>query len=116
MRLSAFLVPLLIGLPVMATAQSCQEIRFASGTTAAEIRGTTPVEGVACYTIEVGDGQTARVTVEGPNATAVSVVGVADNRDDLTWTTQAGIYELLVHQTFRSVQAEPFVMRVSVTN
>lgn len=104
----------LVGLASVANAQGCTQIRFAPGTSSGEVRGTAPAEGCGCYYMDVGEGQRARVRVFSDSDAAVSVFGVADNREDVTWTTRAGRYELCVHRTFRAVQGTPFRMLVEV--
>lgn len=64
--------------------------------------------------MDVGQGQKARVRVFSDTDVAVSVMGIADNRTDVAWTTRAGRYEMCVHRTFRAVQGAPFRMVIEV--
>lgn len=110
------LVPILLAASAqIASAADCTPIRFAKGASSATVRGVVPVEGNTCFTLGVGAGQKAHIRFkEGPGDIAVTVVGVGDNRSSIDFTTKAGTYELLVHQTFRSVAPAPFAMFVSV--
>ena len=95
-------------------AEECTEIRFAPGATSVEIKGEAPPEDVLCYLIRTGANQKAKIKVlEGSN-TMVSVIDVADGREEISFTTQARQYEIRVSQSLRASEAEPFRMLVSV--
>lgn len=110
----ALLVLAFACLPAAATAQTCQTIRFAPGSSSGMIEGIAPPDDLLCFRIEVASGQTARARVEGTNM-MFSVRNVVDAQDDHTWTTSAGSYDILVSQLFRSVTAQPFRLILSVT-
>ena len=95
-------------------AEECTEIRFAPGATSVEIKGEAPPDDVICYLMRTGANQQAQIQVlEGAN-TIVTVIDVADARQELSFTTQARQYEILVGQLMRAIEAEPFRILVSV--
>jgi hypothetical protein len=98
----------------MAQAQGCAEIRFARGAFSGEVTGVAQPDGIVCYTVGVGDGQTARVRVIGNNGMAFNIPGVAENQDDVRFVTRRGTYRIDVYQTFRAVRAEPFRLFVEI--
>jgi hypothetical protein len=100
--------------PATTDAQTCQQIRFAPGAFSGEVAGIAPADGCACYFMDVGPRQNARVQVFSDGDAAVSVIGVADNRTDVAWVTTAGRYEICVHRTFRATGGLPFRMFVEV--
>lgn len=97
-----------------ASAQSCKQISFTPGAYSGELSGHAPADGCACYFIDVGDSQNARVQVFSAGDAAVSIQGVADNQTEVTWITTAGRYEFCVHRTFRAVDGLPFRLLVEV--
>jgi len=103
----------LASVPALASAQGCQTIRFAPGSTSGALEGIVSPDDALCYQVEVGAGQTARVQVTGRNM-MFSIPGIADGRDDFSWTTSAGSFQILVSQLMRSASDEPFTLVVSV--
>lgn len=95
-------------------ATDCTEIRFAAGTSAVEISGEAPANDVACYTMRTGAGQQARIQVLEGNNTIVTVIGLAEARQDIAFVTEAKEYRLLVGQLMRALQPQAFRMRISV--
>lgn len=115
MRRILLLATVTASFPLAALAQDCTEIRFQPGTSGAVVEGIAPAEGQQCFSLSVGAGQQAHVgIVSGDPGIGVTVSGVADNRRSLDFLTEAGRYELYVHQTFRAVKSEPFSMQVQV--
>lgn len=114
MMRAVLLVASALAIPTVAPAQSCEQIRFAPGAYSGEVRGSAPADGCACYVMDVGDGQRARVRIFSAADAAVTVRGVQDNRTDVSWVTSAGRYELCVHRTFRAAEGLPFRMVVEV--
>ncbi|WP_445399362.1 hypothetical protein [Zobellella sp. An-6] len=94
--------------------EDCTEIRFTPGATSVEIQGEAPPEDVLCYLMRTGENQEARIQVlEGSN-TMITVLDIADGRQDISFTTQARQYEIRVGQSLRAIEAQPFRMLVSV--
>ncbi|EYD71532.1 hypothetical protein Rumeso_04933 [Rubellimicrobium mesophilum DSM 19309] len=112
-------VALALGLvPAVASAQApCQEIRFAPGASEGVVTGEVPADSSLCFTIEVGEGQHAEVSVEdlGPDVMIVTVPGVSEVQESIDWTTRAGIYEIRVMPLFRSRGYNAFRLRVAVS-
>ncbi|MEL6317634.1 MAG: hypothetical protein AAFR16_08370 [Pseudomonadota bacterium] len=98
-----------------AHAQQCKAIKFAPGTVSAEVRGVAPAEGVRCYTLRTGAGQTAALRVTEGRNTAFSIEGLVDARDAYTFRTEAKTYRILVLQVLRAAAGERFRMTVRVT-
>ncbi|WP_319783402.1 hypothetical protein [Oceanisphaera sp. IT1-181] len=94
--------------------EECTEIRFAHGATSVEIKGEAPPDDVLCYLMRTGANQQAKIQMlEGVN-TVVTVLDVADAREEISFTTQARQYEIRVGQLMRAIEAEPFRIFVSV--
>jgi hypothetical protein len=97
----------------------CQEIRFAPGSSSGVIESEIPPDGVLCYSIEVGDGQKAEATIEGPEEQfpVISIDGITREGGDqaVSWLTRSGTYELYVGNLFRYGANTPFRLRLSVT-
>lgn len=101
-------------LPVAAIAQSCAEIKFARGAYSGDVVGVAPANGLLCYTIGVGNGQTAYVEIlEGPNV-AFTIPGVAEVQDFVQFPTRAGLYQINVFQWSRAAVGQGFRMRITV--
>lgn len=98
----------------------CQEVRFAPGSSSSIIEGEIPPDGVLCYTIEVGDGQRAEATIQGPEEQfpVIDIQGITREGGEQTaaWLTQAGTYEVYVGNLFRYGANTPFRLRLSVTD
>lgn len=95
-------------------AGACEEIRFAPGTSSAEIRGLAPADEVICYQMRTGAGQRAFLEVREGRNTVFSVEGLADAQDRYRFTTRGGVQRIFVSQLFRAVAAEPFRLFVQV--
>jgi len=102
------------GAPAIAQG-GCTPIRFARGTSAAEITGIAPADGLLCYTLETLNGQTASIEViEGANVIFL-VPGLFDAANRYEFTTEQKTYEIMVGQMMRAVVGVPFRIRLSVT-
>ena len=116
MRMTMIAVPVLLGLLAAPQAQAaCTPIRFATGTTGADVEGVAPPEGVLCYSLETGAGQTATISVTRGKNIIFSVSDLIDAQDRYTFTTEARTYEIIVGQLMRSISDEPFTLQISVT-
>ncbi|MFV0302438.1 MAG: hypothetical protein ACK5IP_16480 [Paracoccus sp. (in: a-proteobacteria)] len=105
----------LAGVATPVAAQDCAPIRFARGSSGAEVQGVVQPESQVCHSIEVAVGQQMRLSVTGSAADlAFTVIDEADNRSELSFTTRQTRYEILVHQTFRSVAPASYVLSVAV--
>lgn len=93
--------------------QSCREIRFAQGASSGTVTGEAGNDGT-CYAFASGAGQTARITLDGPDTMCVTIPDVVDCQSDYSWTTQARSYELLVFQMFRKSAPAPFKLTLSI--
>lgn len=113
-RLAAVLLIGLVAAPAAACDQTT-EIRFARGATSGEVSGMAPFPGSRCYTIEVGDAQTVRVTLVDGAGLAFRVDGVVDFATDHAFVSRRGTYRIGVFHQTRSVAAYPFRLRVAVT-
>jgi hypothetical protein len=73
-------------------------------------------ENFKCYTLETNAGQTATVKLMGraQDDTAFNIDGVVDNRDLVTFKTDAKTYRIDVYRTFARERPIPFTMSVSV--
>jgi hypothetical protein len=102
-----------------ASAQACREIRFAAGASSGVIEGEIPPDAQLCYTIEVGNGQTAEATIQGPDEQfpIIMVDGITREGGDQTavWQTLAGTYTIKVMTLFRYGANTPFRLEISVT-
>ncbi|MDY8110792.1 hypothetical protein U0C82_16750 [Fulvimarina sp. 2208YS6-2-32] len=104
-----------------AARENCTPLKFETGATSAVVRGVAPPEdprdplpsGI-CYSIDVGDGQTARIRFRSDGNVAVTVPGVGDMREDLEFKTRRGTYRLEVWQLSPTTSEVPFEMRVEV--
>jgi peptidoglycan hydrolase-like protein with peptidoglycan-binding domain len=103
-----------VGDPALAQG-GCTAIRFARGTSAAEITGVAPAEGILCYTLATLSGQTASIEVIEGNNVIFLVPGLFDAADSYQFTTEQKTYEVRVGQLMRAVAGVPFRIRVSVT-
>ncbi|MBW6401468.1 hypothetical protein KPL78_26695 [Roseomonas sp. HJA6] len=92
----------------------CSDIRFPRGATGTTITGIASPEDVLCYSLATGAGQTARLRVTAGRNIIIGVDGVADGRDDLTFTTERRSYRVRVSQLFRSLSSERFTIAISV--
>ena len=93
----------------------CTPIKFATGTSAAEISGTAPANGVLCFSLATLNGQDASIEVlQGPNV-IFSILWLVDARNRYKFTTEQKTYEILVGQLMRAIEGVPFRIRVSVT-
>lgn len=105
---------LLLLTPSFATAQNCEEIRFARGAFSGDVVDVAPANGVLCYAVGVGNGQTAYVEMlEGPNV-AFTIPGVAEATDYAQFRTRAGTFFIDVFQRSRAVSGQRFRLRVTV--
>lgn len=95
-----------------AYAEKCETIRFKRGTSSGTVTGMAPPDGVLCYRISTGAGQTASVEIKGANC-IFSMEG-ADARDRYSFVTEKKTYEIRVGQLMRSITPEPFTLSVSV--
>ena len=105
--------------PATASAQvPCQDIRFAAGASSGTITGQVLAGTYLCFTLEVGEGQQAEVSVEslGPEVMIVSILGVGDARESFAWATRAGTYEIRVMPLFRSRATSDFRLHTAVTS
>ena len=93
--------------------ENCTPVHFEHGKSSAIIHGTAPPEGVICYTLDAGAGQTANLKVSGSNM-IISVVGIGDARESWTFKTKAQTYKFIVSQLMRSVSNAPYTVRLSV--
>ncbi|NOG73756.1 hypothetical protein [Roseicella sp. DB1501] len=97
----------------------CTPIRFARGASSATVSGTATNMDAgatsACFLLETGPGQTARVrlTRGGPD-TAFTIPDVVDNQSDYQFKTKARTYTISVYQTFRRTPPGPFTLEVAV--
>jgi hypothetical protein len=116
MRMAMIAVPVLLGLGAATQAHAaCTPIKFAAGTTGADVEGVAPPEDVLCYSLETGNGQTATVRVAQGRNIIFSILDMVDAQDNYTFTTEAKTYEIIVGQLMRSVTDEPFTLEISVT-
>ena len=100
--------------PTVAAAQNCSEIRFARGAYSGDVVDVAPANGLLCYTVGVGNNQTAYVEIlDGPNV-AFTIPGVAEAVGYTQFRTRAGSYRIDVFQWSRAVQGQQFRMRVTV--
>jgi hypothetical protein len=100
--------------PFASHAQECETIRFARGASSATVEGIAPADGVICYEIGTGAGQTARIAVERGRNTAFTVEGIADARADLSFQTRKGVYRILVFQLMRAIEGESFALNIAI--
>lgn len=108
---TAFVLALLAA----SAAADCRDIRFQRGSTAAEITGTAPAESSECLRFAAGKGQTVRLTLASKSGdVAFSVVGVADNRTELQFTSERKTYEVRIHQTSKSLAPEDYSLSLSI--
>ena len=98
-----------------ASAQShCRPIQFPRGTTSTVVDGIAPAEGVICYTLAAGEGQTANLKiVEGKN-TIFSIDDLVDAQDRYSFTTQHKAYKIVVGQLTRSNTTESFRLTITI--
>ncbi len=101
-----------------AAAGACKPIRFAPGQSSATVRGTARSDGpFECFTLATARGQTAtlRMVLSNPNDDAAfGIEGVADDRVEATFKTDAKTYTITVFRTFARESDEPFALQVSV--
>lgn len=97
-----------------ASAQGCHEIRFDRGASSGEVSGRVTDNQPLCFTFGSGAGQTARIQLLGSRNTCFSIIGVADCRDDYSFTTQRRPYQINVSQLMRAGRYEDFTLRLSI--
>jgi hypothetical protein len=116
-RLALYLTPLLLAAvadPCMAQS-ACSSIRFERGASAAKVRGNAPADGVDCFRFGAGDGQDVQLSVRSDkDAVALSVVGVADDRQSLSFKTTKRTYEVHVFQTMKAAAPAPYELGLSI--
>ena len=114
--LAAFLaIPLLVtSMPINAQS-NCQAIRFKAGKYSATVKAMAPAEGVRCYTLATGAGQTATFRIRSENGNiAFSIDGVVDAQTDYRFKTKRKTYRMVVFHVIRAPASAPFTMSVSV--
>ena len=97
-----------------ATAQTCEEIRFAPGAVSGAVSGQVAEGLPLCFSFAAGSGQTARLTLSGSQNVCFNVRGMVDCQDDFSFRTAARSYEVLVHQLFRGPGRETFQLQLSI--
>ena len=97
-----------------ASAQSCSEIRFASGASSGEVSGRVTDNAPLCFVFGTGAGQSARLQLLGSDNTCFTIPGVTDCQDDFSFRTSAGTYRVNVFQLFRKVSYDPFTLRLTI--
>lgn len=110
------LVLLLLGGLFAASSASaaCSEIRFAPGAYSGEVEGYVIDGEPRCFTFGTGAGQTARLQIFGSDNTCFTVPGIADCRDELSFSTRRRDYQVNVFQLFRKVSYDPFTLRLTI--
>ena len=106
-----------IGLLLLATeasAQACQEIRFAPGAVSGDVQGQVSEGQPLCFSFATGAGQTARLQLSGTQNACFNVRGLVDCQDDFSFRTAARSYQVDVHQLFRGPGAETFSLQLSI--
>ena len=94
---------------------NCKPIHFPPDRTSTVIKGTTaPTDSdeVTCYTFVAGAGQTAILTVS--KNMAMSIIDVADDRDNFSFKTEAKTYTVNVFEDSRSATRDPFTLTISI--
>lgn len=101
--------------------EDCIPLRFDPGATSTVVRGAAPpidrrdpTPAGVCYSIDVGEGQIARVRLRSEGNVAVTIPGVGDMRQDFEFRTRRGEYLLQVWQLFPTATEVPFEMHVDV--
>lgn len=97
-----------------AVAQSCSEIRFASGASSGAVSGHVTDGRPLCFTFGSGAGQTAQLQISGSENACFTVDGVVDCRYDFSFTTQPRTYTVNVFQILRSTASEDFTLRLTI--
>lgn len=106
-----------IGLLILATdasAQACQEIRFAPGAVSGDVQGQVSEGRPLCFSFATGAGQTARLRLSGTENACFNVRDMVDCQDDFSFRTAARSYEVGVHQLFRGPGSETFSLQLSI--
>lgn len=97
-----------------ATAEDCQAIKFAKGTSSGEVSGQVTDGEARCFSFGAGAGQTARLQLSGSENACFTVYDIADCRTDLSFPTGARTYRLIVSQLFPAPRAEAFRLRLTI--
>lgn len=107
---------IIVGASGAQAAMNCEEIRFAPGASSAEVVGEAPSDDVLCYTISTAAGQDANLQVLDGSNTIVTVLGVpeAEARQDISFKTREGEYEIRVGQLLRAIEPQPFRLLIRV--
>lgn len=98
-----------------ASASECQSIVFLPGAVSANIRETVQPDELQCFRFATRRGQTVRLRLTSKSGNvAMSIDGVADNRERIEFTSEKKTYELVVHQTLRSVSPDEYTLSVAI--
>jgi len=104
-------------------AGGCTPVQFKRGTSSVTVTGSVPPEDPragspqpACYTLTVGEGQQAKVTLLSGENVGITIPGVGNMRDSFEFTTRRGTYKLELYQLFPNPQAAPFRMHIEVSS
>lgn len=117
-RGAAFVPVVLLSVAVVspaAGASECQPISLQPGAISTSIRGIVQPDELQCFRFTSGKGQTvhANVTSKSGNV-ALTIVGVADNRERIEFTSEKKTYELVVHQTLRSSSPDEYTLSLAI--
>lgn len=112
---SGFLLSTLMATTAAKAAQACEPVRFKPGSFSATVRGTVDPEGVRCYEIATGNGQTAELSVKSThNNTMFSIEGVVDGQDQYKFRTEKKTYRILVGQLMKAIDKDSFALTITI--
>ncbi|MCB1936593.1 MAG: hypothetical protein KDF59_11685 [Nitrosomonas sp.] len=94
-------------------AENCETIQFERGHSSVVIEGTASPDGIICYEITTGDGQTADIAISGANM-MFSIDGVTDAQYQYQFTTANKTYAIRVGQLMRSVTDQAYTLTISI--
>ncbi len=122
MNISGSLVPRILLSTLMLAAQAvsaasshCEAVQFKTGSFSATVQGDVDPEGVRCYSIATAKGQTADLSVKSKhNNTIFSIEGLADGRDQYTFTTEKKTYKIFVGQLMKAVEKDHFTLTITI--
>jgi hypothetical protein len=93
--------------------ENCKPVTIPKGQTITTIQGTAPASGPVCYMFNTEAGRMAKLKVSGTNM-AMTILDIADDREEFTFRTKAQAYKFLVFQQMRSVTPQAYTVVVEL--
>ena len=99
---------------VDASAEECQEMRFAPGASSAVVSGKVIEGSPMCLTFGTGAGQTARLELSGSDNACFTIEDVVDCQANYSFETTQRTYRFRIFQLFPRAPAETVSLRLAI--